>query len=175
MFWVVNIALISIIIFLLFLLTMVWPPDSPWSPWWRTNKEVAKAAGKLAKISSRDVVYELGSGDGQFLITAVTDFYVKRAVGIEIDPTRVLVSKLLIKKNKLEDKIEIIKDNFFNINISSASVVFVYLVPRALERILPKLKKELKHGTKIVSLRYEIKGLKWTEQDKKHKLYLYKI
>src|SRR3989344_2345982 len=91
-----NLFIVLVIIFLVFLLSMVWPPDSPWSPWWRTNRKTAKEAGRLAKIKPSDFVYELGSGDGMFVITAARDFGAK-AVGIEIDPVRVFISKIMVK------------------------------------------------------------------------------
>lgn len=154
---------------------MVWPPDSPWSPWWRTNHETARAACKLAKITSSDTVYELGSGDGEFILTAADEFGAKKAVGIEIDPLRHWISKLRVMFHRDFNTITFIKQNFFDVDISSATVVFVYLVPRALARLLPKLKKELKPGTRIVSLRYEINGLKPIKEDSIYKLYLYKM
>ena len=87
-------ANIIVIIILFILLSFVWPPDSPWSPWWRTNRKVARAACRLAKISDKDVVYELGSGDGEFILIASREFGAKRAIGIEIEHTRFLISNI---------------------------------------------------------------------------------
>lgn len=172
-FILVNGTLFLIVVFLLVVLTMVWPPDSPWSPWWRTNREAARAACKLAKVTKKDVVYELGSGDGDLIITAAKEFGAK-AVGIEIDHSRYFVSKIRIRTNGVSDKVTAIRDNFFNVDFSPATVVFMYLVPRALERVRPKLEKELKPGTRIISYRYTM-NLPIVEQDRKHKLYLYRL
>lgn len=169
----INIILLLIVLVLLLFLSMVWPPDSPWSPWWRTNKKNSRAACKLAKINSGDLVYELGSGDAEFLMIAAGEFGAK-GVGVEIDPLRVLISKILIKARGLSKKIKIIKSNFSSCDISNATVVFMYLVPRALERLKPKLKKELKKGTRIISFRYEM-NFPLVASDKKHRLYMYKI
>lgn len=171
---IVNIILVIIIIFLLMLLSWVWPPDSPWAPWWTTKKDVARAACRLAQITREDVVYELGCGEGTFLITAVSEFGAKRGVGIEIDPVRAFIATLMIHIIRVNDRIEIKRKNFFDEDLSKATVVYVYLVPKALNRLLPKFKKELKKGTRIVSLRYEI-NLSLVKEDKKHKLRLYKI
>lgn len=160
------------IVFLLIILTFVWPPDSPWSPWWRTNKKVAMAACRLAKVSNKDIVYELGSGDGEFILTAAKEFKAKKAIGIEIDYTRFLISKLKMKSLKLNNT-EFIRSDFKKINLSDATAVYFYLVPKVIKRILPKLKKELKPGTRIVSLRYEV-PLKLIKKEK-NGLYLYKI
>lgn len=159
------------IILLLVLLTFVWPPDSPWSPWWRTNKKVARAACRLAKISRKDIVYELGSGDGEFILTAAKEFKVKKAIGIEIDHTRYYIS-LLKKRNRKIYNAEFIRRDFKKIKLSGATVVYFYLVPAVIKRIMPKLRKDLKPGTKIVSYRYEV-PLKLVRKEKG--LFLYKI
>lgn len=150
---------------------MIWPPDSPWAPWWRTNKKVARAMCRLAKIEKDDIVYDLGSGDGTALIVAAKEFGAK-GVGIEIDPLRAFIATLMIYINKVSQKITIKRRNFFDVDISEASVVFVYLVPKALNRLLPKFKKELKKGTRIVSYRYEI-SLPLKKYDKENEIRLY--
>ena len=170
-FLFIDFIILGIIIFLLLVLSMLWPPDSPWAPWWRTNKKVAKAMCRLAKVGKNDVVYDLGSGDGTALIVAAKEFGA-RGVGIEIDPLRVFVSSMLLSSNGVSNKIQIKKNNFFDVDISKASVVFVYLVPKALNRLLPKFKKELKKGTRIVSYRYEI-NLPLKKYDKENKIRLY--
>ena len=172
-FLIFNLILFSIIVFLLILLSWFWPPDSPWTPWWRTNKKVARAMCLLAKINKKDVIYDLGSGTGTALIVATKEFGSK-GVGIEIDPLRYLISKIKVKLNNLSNKITIIKQNFYDVNISKASIVFVYLVPRVLERLRPKFLRELKPGTRIVSYRYEI-NLPLKSYDKANDIYLYKI
>lgn len=159
------------IIILLIVLTFVWPPDSPWSPWWRTNKKVAKRACSLAGVSRKDVVYELGSGDGEFILTAAEKFYAKNAVGIEIDYSRYLLSEIKRKLRRV-DNAKFIRSDFKKIKLHEASVVYFYLVPRVIKRILPKLKKELRPGTKIISYRYEMPLVLIKKKDG---LYLYKI
>lgn len=171
-----------VIILLFIVLSFVWPPDSPWSPWWRTNRKVAKAACRLARISKQDIVYELGSGDGEFTLTAAREFKVKKAVGIEIDHTRYFISKVRRhimasplggKKQKVKSKnVEFIRSDFKTINLTEATVVYFYLVPAVIKRIMPKLKKELKPGTKIVSYRYKV-PLKLVK--KRDSLFLYKM
>lgn len=167
----VNLALIIFIILLLLVLSMVWPPDSPWAPWWRTNNNIAKAALKLAKITKKDTVFDLGCGDGGIVIAAAREFGA-RGVGIEIDPLRFIAAKFFVKKNGVGNKVTIIRSNFNKQNISSATVVFLYLVPRALERLKPKLLRELKPGTRIVTYKYQF-SMKKVKEDKKNELFLY--
>ncbi len=155
---ILNIILLLIIFVLLVLLSMIWPPDSPWAPWWKTSDEKIRRAFKLAKLKEGETVYDLGSGDGGSLIIAAKEFNAK-AVGVEIDPLRYYISKLLTKMNGLSN-VKIIKKNFFDVDISNADVVFVYLVPNALKRLKPKFQKELKKSARIVSIKYEINLLR---------------
>lgn len=166
-----NLVLLVVIVILLILLSWVWPPHSPWAPWWRTNKKTARAICKLAGINSKDVVYDLGCGDGTLIITAAKE-YGARAVGIEIDPMRYWIAKLRVMFNGLQDKVIIKRKSFFDENISKATVVNVYLVPKTLNMLLPKFKKELKKGARIVSYRYEVK-LPRNKFDKENNLNLY--
>ena len=152
---ILNLILLLIILFLLIFLSMIWPPDSPWAPWWRTSDEKIRNALKLARVTSNDIVYDLGSGDGRVLIVAAKEFNAK-AVGIEIDPLRYFISTLMIRINRVKDRVIVKRKNFFDVDISSATVIFVYLVPKTLERLKPKFLKELKPGTRIVSIKYEI-------------------
>lgn len=152
---------------------MFWPPDSPWAPWWRTNKKTARAMCRLAKIDKEDIVYDLGSGTGTALGVAAKEFGAS-GVGIEIDPLRFIISILMIYIIKVQDRIIIKKKNFFSEDLSSATVVFAYLVPKALERLKPKLLRELKPGTLMVSFRYKI-SLPLVAYDKTNDIYLYKI
>lgn len=131
-------------IFLLsILLTFVWPPDSPWSPWWRTSNKSAISACRLSKITKKDIVYELGSGDGEFILTAANKFHAKKAVGIEIEHTRYWIAKLRAKFAKSEN-VQFIRRDFKKIKITEATVVYFYLVPAVIKRIFPKLKKRVK-------------------------------
>ena len=160
-----------LIIILLVILTFVWPPDSPWSPWWRTSKDVARTACKLLRVSKKDVVYELGSGDGEFILAAAKEFHAKKAIGIEIDHSRYLVS-VVKKRLRGVGNAFFIRSDFKKVDISDATVVYFYLVPAVIKRILPKLKNELKPGTRIVSFRYQVPLSRVKKVDE---LYLYKI
>ena len=172
-FYIINIGLVVAVFLLLLLLSAIWPPDSPWSPWWKTDIKTSSAIIKLAKITKKDVVYELGSGDGEFCLFVARKVGAK-CVGIEIDPMRHYQSRLRAKFQKTEDKIQFIREDFKKIDMSSATVVYFYLVPKAIERILPKLKNELLPGTRIISYKYKV-PLEQISEDKNHKLYLYKM
>ncbi len=170
---IINLIFLLVIIFSLILLSWIWPPDSPWSPRWRTHKKTARAAFKLSKVSKKDTVFELGSGGATALIVAAEEFGAK-GVGIEIEPFRFTLSKFTILRLGLTNKIKLIRGNFYKEDLSSATVLYVYLVPQTLNRLIPKFKKELKKGTRIVSYKYEMK-LPIKKVDKENELRLYII
>lgn len=167
------IYIVITLIILLFLLSMVWPPDSPWSPWWRTNKRIARIQCKLAKISKNDIVYDLGSGDGTALMVAAKEFGAQ-GVGVEIDPLRYWYSRAAIFFAGLSKRLRIVRKNFFSVDVSPATVVVMYLIPKTLNRLKPKLLKELKPGTRIVTFVYQI-DLPLIAKDEKNEVYIYQI
>lgn len=166
-------ALALAVIFLLVMLSMVWPPDSPWAPWWRTTNVKARVGLKLAEVTKDDVVYDLGCGDGRVVILAAKEFGTK-GVGVEIDPLRFLLANFLVRKNKVSKKVKIIRKNFFEQDLSDATVVFLYLIPKTLERLKPKLLKELKPNARIVTYKYRI-NLPLVKNLKEENLFLYKL
>lgn len=159
---------------LLFLLSMIWPPDSPWSPWWRTNKKVARVMIKLAEISSKDIIYDLGCGDGTLLITAAKLMGTK-GVGVDIDPSRVFIAKLRVLFNKLNQQLTIKRKNLFREDISAATVVVVYLIPQTLRKLEEKFSSELRPGTRVISYVYPIDYLPKIARDEKNQITVYQI
>lgn len=168
--FVLGVLLIAI---LLFLLSMLWPPDSPWSPWWRTNHKIATIQCKLAKISKKDIVYDLGCGDGTLLITAAKEYGAK-GVGVEIDISRVWIAQVRVWFERLSQKVTIERKDFFAVDISEATVVVMYLIPKTLGRLRAKLLKELKPGTRVVTFVYKI-DLPLIASDTVNEVYVYEI
>lgn len=169
----ITFLIIPIIIILLITLSWLWPKDSPWAPWWRTKEITARRAFEMAKLSKKDIVYELGSGEATALIIAAKKFGAK-GVGIEIEPFRFYLSKFTIWRKGLNNKIKVIRGDIFKEDLSEATVIYVYLVPKALNKLTPKFKKELRKGTPIISYKYEM-NLKLVKEDKENELRLYKI
>jgi cyclopropane fatty-acyl-phospholipid synthase-like methyltransferase len=122
-------------------------PDIHWVP---TRPAVVEAMLKLAEVTPKDVVYDLGCGDGIIVATAAQKFGA-RGVGIDIDPQRVKESNERIQSAKVTDKVRIILGDLFEQDISQATVVTLYLLERLNIKLIPKLNKELKPGTRIVS------------------------
>lgn len=170
---ILSIILIIFIIIFLIAISWIWPPNSPWAPWWRTKKNIAESAFRLANLKKNEIVFELGSGEATALITAVEKFGA-RGVGIEIEPMRFLLSKFTIKRRSLNKNIKLIRGNFFDVNLKDADVLYLYLVPKTLDKLIPKIKKELKKGTRVVVYKYEM-NLPLVKEDRKNELRLYEI
>jgi cyclopropane fatty-acyl-phospholipid synthase-like methyltransferase len=115
-----------------------------------TPAEVVTAMLKLANVTPKDVVYDLGCGDGMIVAAAAKEFGA-RAVGIDINPVRVKEANERIAKEKVTDKVKIINADLFEHPIGEATVVTLYLLQSLNEKLIPKLNRELKPGTRIVS------------------------
>jgi len=134
---------------------------------------------QIAKVNSNDIVYDLGSGDGRMLVCAAKKFKAKKCVGFEISLLPYVISKIKIACLGLKERVDVIPKNLYNQDISQATVITCFLMPKSLKKLVPKFKKELKPGTRIVSYAFAIPGLEPIAKDKpKPKLtaiYLYKI
>lgn len=127
---------------------------------------------KLANIRKNDVLYDLGCGDGRIVISAAKEYGIK-AVGIEKNDFLVWICKRKVKKNNLEDKVKIIKDDIFNQNLSNATIVVMYLTQKLNDKLKPKLEKELKKGTRVISASHIFKGWKEIKKIKTGHFYTY--
>ena len=112
---------------------------------------------KMADLKAGEVLFDMGSGDGRTVIMAAKTFGA-RGVGIELRED--LAKKALgsIHENGLNDRVTIMNDDMFNVNLTSADVVYLYLTTSANENIKPTLERDLKNGARVVSHDYEIIG-----------------
>ncbi len=113
----------------------------------------------LAPVSSSDIVYDLGSGDGRLLFAALKRGAGK-VVGIELDPDLVQLSKKAAARKHVADITSFIEEDVLNVNLVDATVVFCYLFPTASEVLKPKFESELKRGTRVVMESFQIYGWK---------------
>jgi precorrin-6B methylase 2 len=128
-------------------------PDVVFVP---TPQEAVEAMLKVAKVGKTDLVYDLGSGDGRIPITAVQKFNAARAVGIDINPDRIKEAEANRKSAGVGDRVRFLNEDLFQANISEATVVTLYLLPSLNLKLLPKLLRELKPGTRIVSHAFDM-------------------
>ena len=129
------------------------------APYLASPMPVVRRMLKLAGVKPGEIVYDLGCGDGRIVITAAKEFGAY-AVGIEIRRDLALKAMRAVEEAGLTDRVKIINANFFDVDISEADVVTLYLTTSANMKLRPKLEKELKPGARVVSHEYEIPG--WT-------------
>jgi SAM-dependent methyltransferase len=108
-----------------------------------------------AEVGSKDLVYDLGCGDGRIVITAVKK-YGARGVCVDIDPARIKESKSNADTAGVTQRIEFVEGDLFEQDLSKATVITLYLLPSLNERLRPKLFKELRPGTRIVSNAFDM-------------------
>ena len=123
-------------------------PDVVFVP---TPEKVVDAMLNVAKVGKGDVLYDLGSGDGRIPITAAQKFGVARATGIDIDPVRIKEANANLAKAGVGNRVKFVNADLFETNLSDATVITLYLLPALNLKLLPKLLKETKPGTRIVS------------------------
>jgi ribosomal protein L11 methylase PrmA len=111
---------------------------------------------KLANVGPGDVVYDLGSGDGRIVVTAVKEFGATRGVGIDIDPALVRDAAENAEKAGVSDRVRFLNQDLFETDLSDATVVTLYLLPWLNRKLMPKLMAELKPGSRIVSYRFDM-------------------
>lgn len=129
--------------------------------WIPTQLEYVQGFFELAPMSSSDVVYDLGCGDGRLLFAAI-EKGAGRAVGIDIDPARITSARDEAKKRSIEDKVTFLEGDVLDADLSGASVVFCYLITAASAALKPKFEAELKPGTRVVMESFPVPGWKPT-------------
>ena len=125
-----------------------------------TPQNIVDKMLEVAKVTKDDYVFDLGSGDGRIPITAAK-VYGARAVGIDIDPERIRDANENLKMSAASDRtilsrVKFLNQDLFTTDISDATVVTLYLLPSLNIKLLPKLNKELKPGTRVVSHAFDM-------------------
>ena len=139
-------------------------------------RETIRKMLKLANVKKNDIVYDLGSGDGRVLVITVKEFHAK-AIGIEKNRLLVWLSRLIVRRNNLQDKIKIIHGDIFKKELSNADAIVMYLSHKLTQKLKQKFEKELKKGARIISASHPIVGWKEVKKIKTGHFYsyLYKI
>jgi SAM-dependent methyltransferase len=152
------------------------------APFLGTPMAVVAKMLELAQVDSSDIVYDLGCGDGRIVITAAKE-YGARGVGIDIDPQRIQESEAGAIKAGVESLVEFLVGDAMKLDVSEATVVTLYLLPESNALLRPKLEKELKTGTFVISHNYRIPDWEGREidafsmkdeNDSNHTIFLYR-
>jgi len=119
-------------------------------PYVSTPYPVVEEMLRIAEVNKDDILYDLGCGDGRIVITAAKKFGC-RGVGVDLDPQRIKESRENAIKENVQNKVTFIQKDLFEAEISEATVVTLYLLSSINLELRPKLLKDLKPGTRIVS------------------------
>jgi SAM-dependent methyltransferase len=120
-----------------------------------TPNDVVDKMLEMAKVSAKDIVYDLGCGDGRIVITAAQKFGA-RCVGVDIDPQRIKEATTNAQAARVTERVRFIEGDLFETDISEATVVTLYLLTRLNEKLKPKLLKDLRPGTRVVSHAFDM-------------------
>ncbi len=150
------------------------------APYVVSPQQIVDRMLELADLKPGEMLYDLGSGDGRILITAVQRFHA-RAVGIEISDALVDSTNDRIRRLGIQNQARVIHGDFMNVDLSPADVVTIYLATDSNEILRPNLEKYLKTGSRVVSHDYAVPGWKAKVVDKDlpeargHLIYLYEM
>jgi SAM-dependent methyltransferase len=148
-------------------------PDIFFAP---TRQTIVDAMLRLARVTADDVVYDLGSGDGRIVVIAAQKFKA-RAVGIELDPKLVALSRELAVGSEVEDRVTFVEGDLFTTDLSQATVVTLYLSESINLDLEPKLRNELRKGSRIVS--HQFRMGRWQPDETRvvegEELFLWKV
>lgn len=160
-------------------------------PYVPTHQKVVESMLKLASVKEGDTVYDLGCGDGRFVITAVGQFKAKRGLGVDFNPVRLKdcqasVKKAIDDKKLTADQAKMLTFKQGDVLTMKAAefkdvdVVTLYLLPDVNLRLKPILQEGLKNGARIVSHDFDMGDWKADKQeqvmaDRTHTIYLWTI
>jgi len=136
-------------------------PPSPFVEFVPTPHIVVAKMLEVANPSERDVVYDLGCGDGRLVIEAARS-YGARGVGFDLDPVRVAEARANVSEAGVDDLVSIAEADVLAVDLRPASVVLLYLLPALNVRLLPQLAR-LAPGSRIVSHDYAIEGFEYDD------------
>jgi SAM-dependent methyltransferase len=125
------------------------------TPYVASPPHIVDAMLELANVTGSDTVYDLGCGDGRIVIAAAQE-YGARGVGIDINPARIAEARANARDAGVDDRISFQANDLFDADIRSATVVALYLLPEVNLRLRPRLLRELKPGTRVVSHAFDM-------------------
>jgi SAM-dependent methyltransferase len=144
------------------------------APWVPTKLRTVRRMLDMARVQAGETVYDLGSGDGRVLFVAAREFGA-RAVGIELDPLRVLWTRGVACLLGVRNRVEVRRGDFFTQDFRDADVVVCYLLTSTNRRLADKLLDELRPGVRVVSNAFPFPDWELGAEDLEHRVYLYRM
>jgi cyclopropane fatty-acyl-phospholipid synthase-like methyltransferase len=126
------------------------PDPTPRAPYVPTPVDVVDRMLTLANVGSKDIVYDLGCGDGRIVIAAAQK-YGARGVGVDIDPVRIYESEINAKRAGVNRLVTFKLQDALKTDVSDATVVTLYMLSAINVKLRPLLTKQLRPGARIVS------------------------
>ena len=148
--------------------------DVPYEP---SSEEVVSSMLEMARVSKDDIVYDLGCGDGRIVIAAAQKTGA-RGVGVDLDPERIKESLVNARKANVTDRVRFLQQDLFQADIGKATVIMLYLWPEVNLKLRPKLLRELRPGTRVVSHSHDMGSWKpdqSTAAAEGHRVYLWVV
>ena len=161
---------------LLFLIGLLWIliPAFYGLPSRPTDPDRIRNALKLVDLKKDEILYDLGAGDGRVLLIAAREFDAN-AIGIEIGPVQCALIWLKITASQLKDKVQIRWGNFFKSDLRRADVVFVYATSREVRKLAPFLERQMKSGSRLVSISADFPEWEPTSFDEHNLIFVYEM
>ena len=150
------------------------------APYVSTPQPVVEEMLRLAQVGAKDNVYDLGCGDGRFVITAAEKFGA-RGVGIDLDPRRLAEATAGARRAGVTGRVSFREEDLFKTDFSTATVVTLFLFPELNEKLAPRLRSSLRPGSRIVAYQFGIPGWASDEQSQinlegnSHNMFLWRI
>jgi SAM-dependent methyltransferase len=151
------------------------------APYVSSPQRIVERMLEAANLKPGETIYDLGCGDGRFLITAVQKFGAKAAVGVELSKNLVKLVTERIRQSGIENRAKVIHADLLDVDVSPADVVILYLLTDSNELVRPKLEKSLRPGARVVSHDYQVRGWKPNVVEKAqaynrtHTIYVYQM
>ena len=168
---VILLVLLAFLVAVVFVCISFVLPSMTGAPWVPTSNDVVRKMLMLSKVKPGEEVYDLGSGDGRIVIISAKEFGAQ-STGIEIDVFRAFYSKALIRLLGLGGKARVIWSSFYRVDLSKADVVTVYLVPATHDKLRPKLERELRPTSRVVSHAFKF-DWQLVDSDEGARIYVY--
>src|SRR5262249_54964497 len=136
---------------------------------------------EVARVGPGDTVYDLGAGDGRIVVAAAQRFGA-RAVGVELDNHRFALASARIRDLGRQPRAQMVHGDLLTIELTPATVVTLYQLPSVNEMLRPTLERQLRSGTRVVTLDFPFQG--WEASNvlttqvtdgSQHAIYLYLI
>jgi len=149
------------------------------APYVASPRSVVRKMLEYADLKQGETVYDLGCGDGRIVIMAAQEFGA-RGVGVDLNNRLVKEARAKVEALDLDDRVRIIHGNLFDLDLSPADVVTMYLTTGANEKVRPKLERELMPDARVVTHDFSIpnwmpeRNLRFKETYRTHTIYLYR-